>query len=154
MKDVKLAVGRKVFGFKCDERDVQKLNDLSSELNKMVNTNTVKYRGLSEDNIFLLTAFELLDATKKNSPTDNVIEREIVKEIIKEVSKQQIPALYHPYPKINNSNWSMDLFGQDINNDAQVLDILLARQIQIDKEINAISDYLNTLIISFSNFDK
>ena len=35
MKDVKLAVGRKVFGFKCDERDVQKLNDLSSDIPKI-----------------------------------------------------------------------------------------------------------------------
>ena len=79
MKDVKLAVGRKVFGFKCDERDVQKLNDLSSELNKMVNTNTVKYRGLSEDNIFLLTAFELLDATKKIAPQKILLKEKLLK---------------------------------------------------------------------------
>ena len=164
MKDIKLAIGRKVFGFRCDEKDAEKLLSLSAELNKIVNTNTVKYRGLSEDNVFLLTTFELLDTIKKGGHTEsksssNDVRTETKTEVIvKEVSKLPNPPIYHPYPrsyyKPNSKPQSLDLFEQEVYQDARMIDILTDKQQQIENTVNSITDSLHNMIISLANLEK
>lgn len=61
MIEFQCAVGRKIYSIKCREDDADKIKELATQLNQILNRNSLKYRGLSGDNLFLITSLELLD---------------------------------------------------------------------------------------------
>ena len=82
MKIVDLSIGPKKFSIQCEERDVTIINNLGKELNIIINKNLIKYRGLSEDNLFLITTLEILSERNKlksdiNSLKESFNQREL-----------------------------------------------------------------------------
>ncbi len=55
------SIGRKVYSLQCGPNARSKVEQWSNTLNKMVNINTIKHPSLSDENLLLITAFEILD---------------------------------------------------------------------------------------------
>lgn len=64
MKQFDCSIGRKRYSLRCQESAAEKFVKLGLELNQIVNRNAIQYKGLSDDNLFLITAMQLLDETK------------------------------------------------------------------------------------------
>lgn len=64
MKQFDCSIGRKRYSLRCQESAAEKFTKLGLELNQIVNRNAIQYKGLSDDNLFLITAMQLLDETK------------------------------------------------------------------------------------------
>ncbi len=152
MQDVKLAIGKKIFTFKCDDRDLDKIYALSKELNLIINRNMLKYRGISEDNVFLLTVFELLDSLKSGKNTSILSQ---VIEVIKDVTPiKNLPELHHPYPQVLNNNTpslSNIIFNKYISAEEKIVDILIQKQQDINQEITLIMNSINSIAIALNN---
>jgi len=71
MKDISCPVGRKIYSVKCDDQSALKIQELATQMNQIVNQNAVKYRGLSDDNLFFITAIELLSQFNKLESQSN-----------------------------------------------------------------------------------
>jgi cell division protein ZapA (FtsZ GTPase activity inhibitor) len=62
MAQINHPIGRKIFSIKCADQDAANIESLAKQLNSMVNANALKHRGLSDDNLLLITAIEILES--------------------------------------------------------------------------------------------